>query len=111
MRISDWSSDVCSSDLAAEALDRVRDRRAGAGGRRALHLVQRPGRGSRRGARPPQGGGVDLRALHAGRAGVLAGREAVTSDVSTDARAAGPVLREATTAQQAHWWSRTANPR
>src|SRR3546814_3587255 len=77
MRISDWSSDVCSSDLgeehaegdrlprqpqadadlgqggrahpeagaggrrAAEAVDRVRDRRAGAGGRRPLHLVQR----------------------------------------------------------------------
>src|SRR3546814_17588869 len=56
---------------------RVRDRRAGAGGRRPLPLVQRPGRGGRRGARAPQGRGVDLRALDAGRAGVLAGREAV----------------------------------
>src|SRR3546814_6453350 len=45
MRISDWSSDVCSSDLALDALAKLdareagdRDRRAGVLGRRLEHL-------------------------------------------------------------------------
>ncbi len=33
------------------------------------------GRGSRRGEGPPEGRGVDLRSRHAGRTGILAGRE------------------------------------
>ena len=42
-----------------------------------FHLVQRHGRGGRRGALAAQGRGVDLRPLDAGRIGVHAGREAV----------------------------------
>ena len=51
----------------------------GAGRRRAVHLVQRHGRGSRRGARAAQGGGVHLRPGDARRAGILAGREALAA--------------------------------
>ena len=36
---------------ASEAVDQLRDRRAGAGGRRPLRVLQRHGRGGRRGAR------------------------------------------------------------
>ena len=37
--------------------------------------LQRRGRGSRRGARAPQGGSFDFRPCHAGRAGIRTGRE------------------------------------
>src|SRR5436305_4928296 len=45
----------------AETLDYLRDRRAGAGVRRALHLVQRCRRGGRRGEVADQGRGVEDR--------------------------------------------------
>ena len=54
----------------------VRGRRAGARVGRAVRLVQRHGRGSRRGPLAREGGGVDLRPRHAGRAGIRAGGEA-----------------------------------
>ena len=66
----------------------VRDRRAGARGRRSLRLLQRHGRGSRRGPRPPQGRRVHLRPRHAGRAGIRAGREGLIAIP----RAASPPL-------------------
>ena len=48
-------------DRAATALDDIRDRRAGSRCRRAVRLVQRPCRGSRRGAVAAQGRGVHFR--------------------------------------------------
>src|SRR3546814_2929969 len=39
MRISDWSSDVCSSDLVAEAAERIDGRGLGL---RALHQFEQP---------------------------------------------------------------------
>ena len=54
-----------------------RDRRAGAGGRWSVHQLQRHGRGSGRGKGPGEGQRLDLRPIHAGRAGILAGGEAV----------------------------------
>ncbi len=63
---------------AAEALGHLRDRRAGARRRRAVRLVQRPRRGSRRGAGAAQGGGVDFRQGDAGRTRICASREAVS---------------------------------
>ena len=57
----------------------VRGRRAGPRLRRAVRIVQRRGRGSRRGALPPQGRGVDLRPRHAGRTGIHAGRQDLTA--------------------------------
>src|SRR5262249_11435025 len=62
---------------AAEAVGHVRDRRAGARGRRPVRIVQRPRRGSRRRAGAAQGGGVDLRSRHAGRARICPSREAL----------------------------------
>ena len=56
----------------------LRDRRAGARCRRPLRLVQRHRRGGRRGPRPPQGRGLDLRPRDAGRARIRAGREDLT---------------------------------
>ena len=61
----------------AEAVGLVRSRRAGAGVRRAVRLVQRHRRGSRRRPLARQGRGVDLRPRHAGRAGIRPGREAI----------------------------------
>ena len=62
---------------AAEALGLVRGGRAGARLRRPVRLVQRHGRGGRRGPLARQGRGVDLRPRDAGRTGIRAGREAV----------------------------------
>ena len=67
---------VAGGRRAAEAVDPLRDRRAGARVRRPVRLVQRRGRGSRRGAFAPQGGGVDLRPRHPGRTRIRPGREA-----------------------------------
>src|SRR3546814_4671412 len=53
MRISDWSSDVCSSDLAAHA-----------GGARRLAESARQGRRNRP---PPRDGGIAGRTLHRAR--------------------------------------------
>ena len=53
----------------------LRDRRAGAGGRRPLHLLHRHGGRSGRGPQPREGRRVDLRPRHAGRAGIHASRE------------------------------------
>src|SRR3546814_10713725 len=58
MRISDWSSDVCSSDLSARARYRRRARYADRPGRARLRTLLRcrPARGPRRGAaRAPHG--------------------------------------------------------
>ncbi len=60
---------------ASQVHDHVRDRRAGARGGRSVHLVQRHGGRSGRGPFAPEGGGVDLRPRHPGRAGIYAGRE------------------------------------
>ena len=57
----------------------LRGRRDRARRGRALRLLQRSGRGSRRGALAPQGGRVDLRPPDAGRTGVRAGREGLVS--------------------------------
>src|SRR3546814_4260095 len=43
MRISDWSSDVCSSDLRPCTVARRRERRAVLAAGRTAHLRQRPG--------------------------------------------------------------------
>src|SRR6185312_15958248 len=75
---------------AAEAVGVVRDRRAGARVRRAVRLVQRHGRGSRRRPLAREGRGVDLRPRDAGRAGVWAGREAmITFEVGEQVRVSG----------------------
>src|SRR3546814_3471300 len=50
MRISDWSSDVCSSDLAAHALDRDiagQDEQVGPADLVAIFLLDRPQQASR----------------------------------------------------------------
>src|SRR5665213_842416 len=51
-----------------EGVELLRDRRTGAGGRWAVRLVQRPRRGSRRGARASEGSGFDFRPGNSGRA-------------------------------------------
>ena len=57
----------------------LRDRRAGPRRRRPVHQLQRHGRGSRRGKGPREGQRLDLRPLHAGRAGIQPGREGLKS--------------------------------
>src|SRR5271165_4926952 len=61
----------------AQARRQLRGRRAGQGGRRPLRLLQWHGRGCRRGARPPQGGRLDLRPLDPGRARLRPGGKAL----------------------------------
>jgi transcription antitermination factor NusG len=61
-----------------EGVDRLRDRRTGPCLRRPLYLVQRPGRGRRRGKSAAQGVGLDLRSADPGRPRIFAGREDVT---------------------------------
>src|SRR6202022_1096576 len=58
-----------------EGVGVVRDRRECAGGRWAVRVVLRRGRGNRRGAFAREGRGVDLRPRHAGRTGIRSGRE------------------------------------
>src|SRR3546814_7774841 len=64
MRISDWSSDVCSSDLPASAPAPCPDRRRGRRRERGLRADPWGERGSRRWGRPlkpqAQGGGKGL---------------------------------------------------
>ena len=62
---------------AAESGDPVRDRRKRAGGGRAVRIVQRDRRGSRRIPFAGQGRRVDLRPRNPGRSGVRAGGEGV----------------------------------
>src|SRR5205085_704108 len=64
---------------AAETLDHLRGRRAGARVRWAVRLVQRHGGGSRREPLARQGRGVDLRPRDPGRARVRASREALAA--------------------------------
>ena len=63
---------------ASQIDHQLRDRRAGARGRRSLHLLHRHGGRSRRGPFAPQGGGVDLRPRHPGRTGIHAGRKGLS---------------------------------
>ena len=60
----------------------LRGRRDRARRRWSLRLLQRHRRGGRRGSLARQGGGVDLRPRHAGRAGVLPGGEGLGSSPS-----------------------------
>src|ERR1051325_2717517 len=64
-------------DRTAKAVDYLRDWRAGASRRWAVHLLQRRRRGGRRGEIADQGCGVDLWPRDAGRARIFAGREGV----------------------------------
>ena len=73
-----------------EAADRVHLRGQCPGERRAVRLVQRRRRGSRRGQGPAQGLRLDLRPGHAGRARVLAGREALAVFRGPECGSAGP---------------------
>src|SRR3546814_2948490 len=65
MRISDWSSDVCSSDLPEDRGDPVRGRDCDqiGGGRRRQHAgaPARPGRADPRCRHPAPGAGRELR--------------------------------------------------
>ena len=66
---------------ASQIHHHLRDRRAGARGRRSLHLLHRHGGGSGRRPSAPEGGGVDLRPRHAGRTGIHAGRESLSAEL------------------------------
>src|SRR3546814_12819609 len=48
MRISDWSSDVCSSDLTAEAEEAQEEARCGKGDGEAEHDLDQPAKAPRR---------------------------------------------------------------
>src|SRR5262249_58147411 len=71
--VSDWSSDVCSSDLAGQADDGVRQEQGreadeGRGDRPAAAPAVRPGRqGQGRGGDPQGAGGAGGRAGRGGR--------------------------------------------
>src|SRR3546814_5006273 len=76
MRISDWSSDVCSSDLAAGARAAARGRGSAGGARRARrhgvpslsHRRHRPGRDrARPGGQPEHGGEGSAKGLSRAR--------------------------------------------
>ena len=68
---------IAGGRRAPQAHDRLHVRRQCPRRRRPVRLVQRGGRGGRRGQGPAQGVGLDLRPGDPGRAGVLAGREAL----------------------------------
>src|SRR3546814_3303123 len=61
MRISDWSSDVCSSDLAADAVERVLQRERVDDRGQHAHVV---GRGALHAARGGRNAAEDVAATH-----------------------------------------------
>ena len=71
----------------------VRGGRTGARRRRSVHQLQRHGRGGGRGEGPREGQRVDLRPLHAGGAGIRAGREGLVEVLRRQRLALRPRLR------------------